>query len=541
VDTTLKGVIELIGSPDVEARCAALLVLTHLRADDERVVQAVGAALNGRNAVVRDFAVGYFERARPRDGVGYLAPLLDSPEDGLRQRTVEILAPYGQAAIGAVKKLVKDAPRRRLNAIIDLCARVRTSAALDLLFDLMAGDDFDTNRTACDAVIATVPVLDARARADLFTRTEELAAAAKGHRTALVAAAKLFGALGDPKARRRLFSMLDKQEPPVVRTHALAALVHCLRSEKLAAAEISALVPLLDADDEAGVLRPVVRLLQEQTLDRSYLTQLNRLADSAAPLVKRFAVQKLGGFDSGAVVKTLIGYLTDDSYARRDQAITSLKKLPAARPALMKELLDCDDERKAWTIADVLLVHERDWKRDTRDALWKKLGAALETREDRLYTAYFHFLNALDADAVAEHVRARADALRKKKDFAASAKWLALLKDSPAFDAEARFALAVAEMKAHPHALSAVVRRHDPALDLLRALLRSPFPLAERLRKERALTPEELFYIAFNFAEGGSEEKGLARELLDDLAGKHGRTKVGKAAKNKLRLLPASG
>ena len=64
-----------------------------------------------------------------------------------------------------------------------------------------------------------------------------------------------------------------------------------------------------------------------------------------------------------------------------------------------------------------------------------------------------------------------------------------------------------------------MVRRHDPALDLLRELLRSPFPLAERLRKERALTPEELFYIAFNFAEGGGEEKGVARELLEHLAG----------------------
>ncbi len=541
MDATLKGVIDLIGSADVEVRCAALLVLTHLAAGDERAVRAVGEALGGRNAVVRDFAVGYFERVRPRDGVGYLVPLLDSPEDALRQRAVEILAPYGQAAVGAAKKLVKDAPRRRLNAVIDLCARVRTAAALDLLFDLMAGNDFDTNRAACDAVSGVVPGLDARARTELLARTEALAAGAKGHRTALVAAAKLFGALADAKARRRLFGMLDKQEPQVVRTHALGALVQCLRGAKLTAAEIDALLPLLESDDEVGVLRPVIHLLDGQTLERSYLAQLNRLADSAQPLVKRFAVQKLGGVDSGAVVKTLIGYLTDDSYARRDQAITSLKKLPAARSALMKELLDCEDERRAWTVADILLAHDRDWKRDTRDALGKKLEAALEQREDRLYTAYFHFLNALDAEALATRVCARADALRKKKDFASAARWLALLKDSPAFDVDARFALAVSELKAHRHALSAVVRRHDPAFDQLRELLRSPFPLGERLRKERVLTPEELFYIAFNFAEGGGEEKGLARELLEHVAAKSSRTKVGKAAKNKLRLLPAAG
>jgi len=537
VDATLKGVVGLITGSDVEARCAALLVLTHLKADDERVVRGVGEAINGKNAVVRDFAVGYFEHVRPRDGVAYLIPLLNSHEEQLRERTVTILVAYGASAVSAVKPLLKDAPRRRLNAIIDLCARVRSSAALDILFTLMASDDFDTNRAACDALIASVPGLDAKARIDLFDRTDHLAASAKGQRTAVVAAAKIFGTLGEAKARRRLFGMLDKEEPHAVRTHALGALVQCLRGQKLTTSEIEALLPLLDEDDEAGILRPAIQLLDEQTLERSYLTQLNTLAESPQPMVKRFAVQKLGGFDSGAVVKTLIGYLTDDSYSRRDQATASLKKLPAARSALMKELLDSDDERKAWTLADVLLAHDRTWRRDTIDALWKKLQGALEERGDRLYTAYFHFLNALDSAALVERVRARADMLRKKKDFAATAKWLGLLKDSPAFDAEAKFALAVAELKSHKHALAATIRRHDTALELLRGLAHSAFPAAEQLRKERALTPEELFYVAFNFAEGDADEKATARELLAHLAAKQGRTKVGKAAKNKLRLL----
>ena len=356
MDATLKAVTELIAGPDVEARCAALLVLTHLQAADDRVVRAVGQALHGKNAVVRDFAVGYFEHVRPREGVAYLVPLLDSHEEQLRERTVTILVAYGAAAVSAVRPLLKEAPRRRLNGIIDLCARVRSSPALDILFTLMASDDFDTNRAACDALIATVPGLDAKVRGDLFDRTDHLAASAKGQRTAVVAAAKLFGTLGEAKARRRLFDMLDKEEPHAVRTHALGALVQCLRGQKLTTSEIETLLPLLDEDDEGGILRPAIQLLEDQVLDRGYLSQLNKLAESPQPVVKRFAVQKLGGFESSAVVKTLIGYLTDDSYARRDQATASLKKLPAARAALMKEFLDCTDERKAWTLADVLLV-----------------------------------------------------------------------------------------------------------------------------------------------------------------------------------------
>src|SRR5262249_9280856 len=274
------------------------------------------------------------------------------------------------------------------------CARVRSSAALDLLFELMAGEDFDANRAAADALIGTVSTFDAKARADLFARTDKLAAGARGQRTALVAAAKLFGALVDAKGRRRLFAMLDKQEPQVVRTHALGALAQCLRGQRLTAAEIETLLPLLDEDDEANVLRPAIRMLEDQALDRGYLPQLNRLAESPQPLVKRFAVQQLGTFESGAVVKTLISYLTDDSYARRDQATASLKKLPAARAALMKEFLATDEERKAWTIADILLLHDRSWKRDTLAALWDKLQEAMEKREDRLYAAVQHLLQA---------------------------------------------------------------------------------------------------------------------------------------------------
>jgi hypothetical protein len=539
VDATLKGIVGLIGSADVEARCAALVVLTHLQADDDRVVRAVGESLTARNAVVRDFAVGYFEQVRPRDGLDYLLPLLDSEDETLRKRTVGILAAYGAGAVSAARALLKDAPRRRLNAIIDLAARVRSSAALDILFALIASDDLDTNRAACDAVIGTVPTFDARARADLFNRADDLVAHAKGHRAPLVAAAKLFGALAEPKARKRLLPLLGRDEPHVVRTHALGALVSCLRGQKLTTAEIDRLLPLLDEDDETGILRPAIQLLEDQPLDRGYLSQLNALADSPQPIVKRFAVQKLGGFESGSVVKTLISYLTDDSYARRDQATASLKKLPAARTPLMKELLACDDERKAWTLADILLAHDRSWKRDTTDALWRRLQDALETRDDRLYTAYFHFLNALGADGLADRIRNRADGQRKKKHFTIAAKWLGLLKDSPAFDAEAKFALAIAELKSHKHVLSATVRRHDAALDLLRGLARSAFPVVEQLRKERTLTPEEVFYVAFNFAEGGGEEKAMARELLAHVVAKHGRTKVGKAAKNKLCLLGA--
>lgn len=537
MDATLKGLVGLVESGNAEARCAALVVLTQLAVDEERVARAVAAAVASPNVLVRDFALGYLERVRSPQTIAAVSPLLDAEDEPVRRRAVALLAPHGGAAVTAARRLLAGAPRRRLAAIIELCAAVRTAAALDTLFELLGSDDFDLNRAACDALIAVVPALAARERADLFRRAEALASGARGHRTRLVAAAKLLGALGDAKARKTLFAMLHEREPLVVHTHALAALTQCLRGKPLGEKEIDALLPLLRHDDEAGIIRPAVRLLEEQTFDRAYLTRLNQLADSPQPIVKRFAVGTLGSFESGGVVKTLIGYLTDDSYARRDQAIATLKTLPGARLPLMKELLACDDERKAWTIADILLLHDRGWKRDALTALWAKLERALEQREDRLYAALHHVLLGLDADWLRAQIRARADTLRKGKRWADSARWLTLLRDSPAWDEDARFAFGLATLKCHRHPLGAPVRARDAALETFRALAASAFPLADRLRKERAVEPEDAYYVAFALAEHRGDARDAAAEILAHLAERHGRTKVGKAARNKLQLL----
>jgi len=238
VDATLKGVIGLLEGTNIEARCAALVVLTQLGVDEERVARAAGEAVRNPNVLVRDFALGYFEHVKTPLALERVMPLLDAEDEPVRQRAVAILVPYGAAAVSAGKRALKDAPRRRLTALIDLFARVRTAAALDILFELMASDELDTNRAACDAVVAGVATLTDKERADLFGRAERLATGAKGHRTRLVAAAKLFGALADAKARKPVFAMLDAREPHVVRTHALSALVNCLRGKALTTSEV---------------------------------------------------------------------------------------------------------------------------------------------------------------------------------------------------------------------------------------------------------------------------------------------------------------
>jgi HEAT repeat protein len=146
MDATVKGIIGLLAGADVETRCAALVVLTRLKASEERIVREVAKTLAGKNAVVRDFGLSYFAEVQPKSGITHLLPLLDSEEAAVRDRAASILVAHGQAAISDLKKLLKDAPRRRIYAIIQICATVRTAAALDILMGFMAAEDFEVNR-----------------------------------------------------------------------------------------------------------------------------------------------------------------------------------------------------------------------------------------------------------------------------------------------------------------------------------------------------------------------------------------------------------
>src|SRR5262249_17008379 len=106
-----------------------------------------------------------------------------------------------------------------------------------------------------------------------------------------------------------------------------------------------------------------------------------------------------------------------------------------------------------------------------------------------------------------------------------------------ALDDDARFLAAVIGLKASGKDLLRAARSTDPALSQLLALLGAGFPLFARLRKERDLDPEELFYVGFNFIESSDpDEKDFGGELLAHLVTQSPRSKLAKSAKNKLRL-----
>lgn len=537
MDNVLRKILRLIEVGTVEQRCAALLVLGTLKLRNAEMTKTVGGVLAHGNPVLRDYALRYFEEARPKGSASLFTKLLDDPDREIQDRAVHLLIQTGREAVEQILKGAGGASRTwQLNAARVLCA-VRTRAAWEgLLVMLVVGTD-EFNKSICDLVTATMREMESQERDLLYEEVEAFGKKwdPKNQRPAVISAIRLLGQLGYPQSRRWLAKFVGPENHPGLRSHALVALLHCLRKEDLRKDEHAKLYAILEEADFSEITRLALELLDVHELPEDARPLLARLLESPHPDVQKFALRKMGDFSSPAAVRTLLEQLGDPDYRRREAAARSLRKIPEARAALIKELVACTDASKAWSIAELLPSYEGRWRHDTLEALWKRLQAAVMV-EDRIQGALLSVLKQADKELSYERMSAEAVRLLKTKKYKEAAAFLTPLKDDPGFPLENRFHLALAELKLHSHILAS--HHQHPALELIAELYRnSSYPLLKALKKEKSLAPEDLFALGFTLAERPGEECALGRELLEYIGSKFPRHKVGKSAKNKLKLL----
>jgi HEAT repeat protein len=538
-DGTLQNLLTLAREGTIERRCAALLVLGALKLQDASVVETAGVALGQANVVLKDYALRYFEDAQPKTAVPRLLPLLEDQDKDVRERAIHLLTSFGQAA---VRPLLQQAPTAthlwQLSAAKVLCA-VGGKAAWQGVLQLLPQGDTEFNKTVCDLVTTTLREMTTQEQDELYGEVESFAVTLdeRTQRTAMVSAIRLFGQLGRPQARKWLFGFVSAAHHHTVRFHALVALLHCLSGHELRKDELDRLLPILEEHEFSDIMRLTLELLEAHALPEEYQPVLARLVESPHVAIQKFALKKMGEFSSPVVVRTLVQQLSDPDRIRRDAAARSLRKIPTARNALLKEFLSCQDASEAWAIAEILPTYEGKWRRDILDEIGKRLQAAIAA-EDRIQGAYLHVLKSVDADYAYTSLVNRGTQLKKAKKYHEAARFLSPLKEFPTFSAEDKLLLAVVQLKGHTHDIVPATRRSEPALELLADVYRSSaFPLLEALKKEKSLDPEDLFYIGFRFAEGTADERSLGEGLLEFLAQHYPRSKVGKSAKNKLKLL----
>lgn len=539
MDNTLQDILTLVEKGTIEQRCAALLVLGALKISNAATTKLIGTILDSPNPVLKDYALRYFEEVQPKSNTAQLLKMLDDSDRDIQERAVKSLIAVGQAAVQPLIQGAKDSSRTWQLSAARVLAAVRGKAAMKgLLQMLIAGTD-ETNKVICDLMTPALREMDAKDLDVLYDDVEEFAAKldVKQQRPAAVSSMRLLGQLGRPQARRWLFKFVGAEHHPAVRAHALVALLRCLREQDIRKDEYAKLFPLLEEAEFSEVTRLTLDLLDAHELPEDSRSLLAKLMQSPHSDVQKFALRKMADVATPATIRTLVEELGDADYRKRDVAASSLRKIPEARNTLIKELTTCADASKAWSIAELLPAFEGKWRQDTMEALWKRLQAAIGA-EERIQTAFLHVLKKADQEFVYDKLAERGAKLVKGKKYKEAVGFLAPLKDFAAGKPDSKFQLAFAQLKLHSHTVA--TNRQHPAIELFTELYRnSSYPVFETLRKDKSLAPEELFSLGFSLVERSGEERGLGVDLLEHVAEKFPRNKIGKSAKNKLKLVAA--
>ena len=536
MDRTAASLIAFAAGPEnIERRAAAVLLLAELQMADPQALAAASAGL-ASETVLQDFALRYFEKLRPAGGVAALLPLLDAADPGIRERARRLVAGYGAAAVPALVSAARTATKPWVAAALEVMAAIGTGPAIAAIATLLVRGDADLARTASDALYRKVRSLGDEARAPFLRHV--LAAAARSDVAKSPAARRTLirtcGALALPDARRWLLAEATRDDDPQLRTEALGALAACLRREKLLRKEVTALSAMLGDTDFSRVVRPAIDLLEGHRFGSEAQPFLLGLRESPHVAVRSFALAKLGESEAPAAVRALLSSL-DDAEAVRRSAAGSLRKIPEARQALMKRLIAATDASAAFTMAETLAGYGLPWRQPTLEEIWRRYQQAFDA-EDRIHGAYLHFLRTAAPDFLIEALRKRSAALLKAGRARDAVRLRQLARELPGAEPEDEYQLALALLKSRRRGLEAPIRRPDAALDLLVHLEESRFPTATRLKRERALDPEELYAVGFALAETHGTGRRIAEDILGHLVARHPRTKVGKSARNKLAL-----
>lgn len=362
---------------------------------------------------------------------------------------------------------------------------------------------------------------------------------------------RLIGYLARPSTQSLLLRYADPDELRPIRLAAIAGLRRIVATSEAKGTEkvIETLIEYANGDDLA-VAQASVDTLRGARIPDSLAKQFAQLAKSKNPAAQKLAMERMPAGGGAAAMKALIEALGGDDPNSRDAAARGLAKAPEAVMPLVRALLETEDEQVARRYAGVIRSH----RGNVSNAAIEQLVERLRELSDKSTKGKAHaesilnerVLGELIADvAPAKHVEMlfeRARRLRKAgKTVEAFGSLKPLLRSradlDAAIDDDQRFFLAMLSLEAAGDGLVRSTSPDDPIFAQFAVLAAKGYPVAKQLAKASDVTDEALYGLGFRLIESrdGSNEE-LGADLLQGIIDERPRSKLARAAKNKLKL-----
>ncbi len=362
---------------------------------------------------------------------------------------------------------------------------------------------------------------------------------------------RLIGYLARPSTQSLLVKYSDPEQPRPIRLAAIAGLRRIVAQSEARGTEkvIETLIEYADGDDHA-VAQSAVDTLRGARIPESLAKKFGALAKSSNVAAQKLAMERLPAGGGASAVKALVEAIAGSDPQARDAAARGLAKAPEAVLPLTRALLATENEETARRYAGVLRSHRGHVSNQAIDELVEQVRKYMELGFKGKASADEVVLERVIAELVADlapgkHVELlfdRAKRLRKAgKPIEAFGSLKPLLRSradlDAAIDDDQRFFLALLALETAGESMIRSAHTDDPVFAQFSKLAANGYPVAKQLAREKAVSDEALYALGFRLIEShdGSNEE-LGAELLSGIVEERPRSKLAKAAKNKLKL-----
>ncbi len=362
---------------------------------------------------------------------------------------------------------------------------------------------------------------------------------------------RLIGYLARTSNQSMLLKYTDGEQPRPIRLAAIAGLRRVVAQSEARGTEkvIEALIDLADGDDLA-VAQSAVDTLRGARIPESLAKPFAGLAKSKNVAAQKLAMERIPAGGGASAVKALVEAIAGDEPAARDAAARGLARAPECVLPVTRALLATKDEQIARRYAGVLRSHRGNVSNQAIEELVERVREYMDLHFTGKATADQIVLERVVAELVADvapakHVELLFDRARRLRKQGKSVEAFGSLKPllrsradiDTAIDDDQRFFLALLSLEAAGEGLLRATRTDDPVFDQFARLAAKGYPVAKQLAREKDLSDEALYALGFRLLESGDgSNEELGAELLQGIIDERPRSKLAKAAKNKLKL-----
>ncbi len=535
-DATTKRILQLLNDDQPrEIRLSALRVLAEIATPDSDVGKSIALIVADADEELRVLAILTAGKFKVQEALPALLARVQEGGEGAEQ-AAQSAARLGAKAVKALHDLMpKIAPglRRYIASALGAGGSVSADhAALEFLQD----SDPGVVDAAVRGLIAQIPELSPAKRKALTEPLLDLLKAEKGSLTkaAEMAALRLLSALAEPRAEPYFWQRVTARHSLELRVAALQALG---KLGKAPGKDHLAALFACAGDRDFRIAAPALMILQHQAANAKTLPHWLALFEGSDVGARRLALEKLAEHDTPEVAAVLTGQMRHPDKSYRDAVLEQLTKRSHGQEMLVEALLAAQNADAAWSLARSQAPFAKSYPAPLQDKLFAQACKHLEGG-DRRNEALLFLLREADEKGLQAKLEARGVALRKKKDYDKAVLYLRQVARDPASGFALRFELAGCGLKVSQKELAHEARSNDPCLGQFFHLVQNyEAELSGLIDKAKWLEPEDLFYLGFHFSEREGIYKQFGGKVLASVVKRSPKTKVGQAAKTKLKAM----